>query len=485
MKTVRWTRQWSPAVLALVLASHLSACGRGEVNPDTNYVKGTVSVSLTNDVTIDSHPLPAPMEGPQIKNLLRRYEGLRIGLEFQGDSSGSPTVVSPLDDKLHLFARQTGAPSDAGSAWTHYWKNSSGTGKAFQNQGVLRAAMDAATRVDSRYKAIGSVPDGHVDDEIHQLVRELKDFVNTTYAAASVASTPEQRDALIAAAAEGQSLFQPGGRLMSYEGGYRRPPRYYRSVGAEAGATVAILRSDAAIGSGFLVTPGWILTNRHVISGIPDYKDSVTIGFDYEEPDGGHTPRCGVTDLRMPANNSALDVAALNVKCPAGFPPTWQGRVLEFSTREAVIGDPVYVVGHPFGGYKQVADNAFVRFPSRFSGESHQGTRTTVVGTRALDWYDRFYQPCGPGMWCYFTPPDRWGAVGTTPNIPTLGFDSNTGPGSSGSPVLFVSDNKVAGLYFGGAGDYSSNGGWSFERHEGAIPSSAIVTWMKSQGILK
>jgi hypothetical protein len=108
-----------------------------------------------------------------------------------------------------------------------------------------------------------------------------------------------------------------------------------------------------------------------------------------------------------------------------------------------------------------------------------------AAGSRELQLFERFYQRCETGFWCYRSSQTRW-ALGTGEEaaLPTFGFDSNTFVGNSGSAVMLVRSPMVAGLLFGGRLDFDEVKPFAFDRHEGALPSRDVRGWLRAAGIL-
>ncbi|MFE4258795.1 trypsin-like serine peptidase [Streptomyces sp. NPDC056883] len=184
------------------------------------------------------------------------------------------------------------------------------------------------------------------------------------------------------------------------------------------------------LGTGFLVSPFAVMTNRHVAA-----------EFSRADGDGGFTFREGmgaridtVEELDAPATDGSfefkvteiigihrdVDMALLRVSPVAGgggplptplpiaadAPPDLQGR-------------PVYVVGYPAADGRRNEPEAMSRiFMDIYNVKRLQpGTATALV-------------PDGPGF--------------------TLTHDCSTLGGNSGSPVFDLADHRVLGLHFGG-----------------------------------
>ena len=464
--------------ILLLSGTGVAVAGCATSRPAVEYAEGQVVLSGGDHVQVGRTDISKYLGAQDVRHL----DGLDVGVAL---ARREARIVSPVEDTWQAFANAAGLTADTVPRDDPAWAGAATSVSAFPDRPRLLRLADSFQSVDARFRAFSSSGRPPLDHELHALVNDYKALVANAFDTAEVAVDPVQRQRLIDLGADGQTKLQ-GGLLMAYEAGLRRSPQFYRSVGRDAGAAVAVVRLGGIIGTGFLISREWLLTNRHVVAGILDLRTSTAVEFDREEPAStlpSEQRSCEIVDERIAEPASPLDLAALKFKCRSGFPPSWDGRILRLATRETSLNEGVYVVGHPFSGPKQVVDNAFVRYPYRLSSSARAGLRqlSTEPGERAL--FDRFYEPCEQNSWCYRSSPARWGAAGDAPSIPTVGFDSNTAPGNSGSPVLSVADHTVVGVFFGGARDYAVQGRWSFTRHEAAIPAAAIRTWLAANAV--
>jgi hypothetical protein len=113
-----------------------------------------------------------------------------------------------------------------------------------------------------------------------------------------------------------------------------------------------ILRSDGASGTGFLISPGLVITNHHVLKNTTQTREA-TIEFNYEHTmDGANAPirRYRLSPELGFATSEANDWTASGVE--EGATTDW--GTLAPSEIPAKVGDFVNIIQHPGGGPKHV-----------------------------------------------------------------------------------------------------------------------------------
>jgi endonuclease G, mitochondrial len=168
-----------------------------------------------------------------------------------------------------------------------------------------------------------------------------------------------------------------------------------------------------AVGTGFLVRPEVLVTNRHVVRALERGTDAIvpgeaTVSFGQERQTT--ESRAPARVLRVLAEHSALDLALLALE-----PPPLEGRpVLELDLRPAQVGDAVVVIGYPCED--PVRNPMFARqvFPGGY-----------------------YVKQAAPGE-----------VIATFPAV--IHHDCSTLGGNSGSPVLSLSSARVVGTHFWG-----------------------------------
>jgi hypothetical protein len=180
-------------------------------------------------------------------------------------------------------------------------------------------------------------------------------------------------------------------------------------------AVARLLIAGARLCTGFLASGNnHLITNEHCITGIFE-----ALNTDYEFD--AEAPTCGTANCQLcyPGaifsgssfiqDNPELDYALVQLN---GNPSATYGY-LELENRTASVGEEIYIVGHPYGRAKE------------FSYASDTGpTGATGAGTVVST--------------------SEPGCLGSSPEV---GYWTDTEAGSSGSPVLAVSSQKVIALH--------------------------------------
>ncbi len=221
----------------------------------------------------------------------------------------------------------------------------------------------------------------------------------------------------------------------------------YLAKGSNAGKSVCRIHlknetgETTGYGTGFLVAPGVVITNHHVISGAEDAKWAVA-EFDYElDIYGKEKPTCSFSILAdpLPIANEQLDFCLVAVSPKSdderrdlsGF--GW--LPLNPDPGKAVIGEYLTIIQHPGGERKQICvrENKLLR-----------------------------YDPDGNTLW----------------------YATDTVAGSSGSPA-FNNSWEVVALHHSGVPKTDRDGHWLTV--DGKIYDSSMdesrVAWIANEGI--
>jgi hypothetical protein len=161
-------------------------------------------------------------------------------------------------------------------------------------------------------------------------------------------------------------------------------------------------------GTGFMVAPGCLLTNRHVILGfatdasgtwqfVPGREDKVFVDFN-ERPGDSQGPMLKITGILGAHNTKELDMALLSIELDSNMPPPLQ---LSGSPPASIQGRTVLIVGFP-------------SIPS----DPDTGTKHLQPG-KLVDLQDN-----------------------------VLVHDCFTFPNNSGSPLIDLDSNLVIGLHY-------------------------------------
>ena len=144
----------------------------------------------------------------------------------------------------------------------------------------------------------------------------------------------------------------------------------YLELAIAVGRGVARIQISNAYGTGFLVGPGLLMTNHHVLEDENDDQRAVA-QFDYQD-NASH-------ELLPRQDSSARSGLVLRHGCRAGFHDRRRGADLEHESqaqrlpmapahrgaREAQKGDFLNIIQHPNGGLKQIAfrKNEIIEIP--------------------------------------------------------------------------------------------------------------------------
>jgi len=269
----------------------------------------------------------------------------------------------------------------------------------------------------------------------------------------------------------------------------RYPPQTYERIYANSRGAFALRakREDKPRCSAVLIGERLALTNNHcILEEAPDEFEAV---FDYEDDlAGNRMPRKAfpVADIRFTDEDARgkLDFALLELGANAdGALPGAQYPVQCLSQAPVRRDEPLYVVGYPLGEPRTVHDNTFVYFPFRLSGDEYVELKLLVRAEfDSLEAEELSYRE---GKLKEFTDSYRLREDGDEPYYeyisvrfgeqPTIGVDSDTYRGNSGSPVYHRRSHAVVGLLFDGQEDLSQPWAPGWRSHEAVLPIAEIV----------
>ncbi len=275
----------------------------------------------------------------------------------------------------------------------------------------------------------------------------------------------------------------------------RYPPQAYERIYANSRGSFAlrVKGQDKPRCSAVLIGEKLALTNHHcILEEAPDEMEAV---FDYEDDLAGeHMPAKSfpLVDIRLTAEEERgnLDFALLELGPNAdGALPGKVYPVQCLSMRTVKRDDPLYVVGFPLGEPRTVHDNAFVYFPFRVTPDEYAEIKMLVSAEfDSIEAEDASYREGklkefvdsyrlrdeGGGKQHYEYISQRFGEQ------PTIGADSDTYHGNSGSPVYNRRTHAVIGLLFDGQEDLSEPWAAGWRAHEAVLPITQIVERMDS-----
>lgn len=137
-------------------------------------------------------------------------------------------------------------------------------------------------------------------------------------------------------------------------------PDFIRGA-ANSARAVALVRTRAGVGTGFLIGSSTLITNNHVFTGTQEIlasaadADGATAVFNYEQDSNGKFEQEDVYALRPTSlfhASTTLDYAICGVERTPG--QTW-GEITLPEASDFAPGDDVYIIQHPRGAPKQVA----------------------------------------------------------------------------------------------------------------------------------
>jgi V8-like Glu-specific endopeptidase len=269
----------------------------------------------------------------------------------------------------------------------------------------------------------------------------------------------------------------------------RYPPQAYERIHANSrGAFALRARSeDKPRCSAVLIGEKLALTNNHCI--LEETPDQFEALFDYEEDLAG-TPLPSrafpVADIRLVDEDERghLDFVLLELGADAaGDLPGEHYPVQCLSPLQVRRDDPLYVVGYPLGEPRTIHDNTFVYFPFRLDEDGYIDLKLLVSAEfDSIEDEDRSYREGklkefvdsyqlrehdGAPFYEYISV--RFGRQ------PTIGVDSDTYRGNSGSPVYHRRTHAVIGLLFDGQEDLSRPWAPGWRSHEAVLPITRII----------
>jgi len=269
----------------------------------------------------------------------------------------------------------------------------------------------------------------------------------------------------------------------------RYPPQTYQRIYANSRGAFALRakQEEKPRCSAVLIGEKLALTNNHcILEEIPEEFEAV---FDYEDDlDGNHLARqtFPVTAIRLTDEDERGDLDfvllelganATGVLPGAAYPPQC------LSLAQVKRDDPLYVIGYPLGEPRTVHDNSFVYFPFRVTPDEYIAMKLLVSAEfdsieaedlsyregKLKEFVDSYQLREGDGAPYYEYISVRFDQQ------PTIGADSDTYRGNSGSPVYHRRSHAVIGLLFDGQEDLSEPWAAGWRAHEAVLPITKVV----------
>ena len=275
----------------------------------------------------------------------------------------------------------------------------------------------------------------------------------------------------------------------------RYPPLAYERIYRNSKGVVALQRvgEQDPFCSGVLIGRNLVLTNYHCIVG--ELVSELKISIHYET-DLNNDPVPGkrsfpVAKFLVRGSNDPekLDFALLEISEDAAtgqFPgDVGVGEPQCLSTHRVRHDEPLYLIGHPDGRPRTVHDNAFAIFPFVVTAEERGridlSVQAELKGAADRDaQYQSFvasYRPktLASGEQIYEHYSVSYG------RRPTIGADSDTFHGNSGSPAFSRRSHRVVGLLFAGENDVDEPWKPGWRSHEAILPITEVIAFLDTQ----
>lgn len=269
----------------------------------------------------------------------------------------------------------------------------------------------------------------------------------------------------------------------------RYPPQAYERIYANSRGAFALRarQEDKPRCSAVLIGEKLALTNNHcILEETPDEFEAV---FDYEDDLGGNrlpSKVFPITNIRLTDEDERgnLDFVLLELGANAdGVLPGAAYPVQCLSLKPVRRDEPLYVVGYPLGDPRTVSDNSYVYFPFRVTPDEYTEIKLLVSAEfdsvaaedqsyregKLKEFIDSYQLREGNGAPYYEYISVRFNRQ------PTIGVDSDTYRGNSGSPVYNRRSHAVIGLLFDGQDDLSAPWDAGWRAQEAVLPITRIV----------
>lgn len=269
----------------------------------------------------------------------------------------------------------------------------------------------------------------------------------------------------------------------------RYPPQTYSRIFETSRGSFALKERGALEPrcSGVLIGDNLALTNNHCL--LENIPQELEAEFDYEtDLDGQPLPvrSFPIVDFVVSTEEqrAGLDFALLELGPGADgrLPGSVYGRQC-LSLRRAKRDDALYVVGFPLGGPRTVHDNAFVYFPYEVTADEFAELEILVRQEfdslseeqdsfregKLKEFRESYRAKTVDGVEMFEYVSTRFGGQ------PTIGADSDTYRGNSGSPVFDRRTHHVVGILFDGQEDLAEPWQPGWRAHEAILPTPRIV----------
>lgn len=328
------------------------------------------------------------------------------------------------------------------------------------------------------------------EDEVEEFAAELdatrEELVRSYRTAVAAEDLVEQRALLDTF----RAVQRTGKAIYGLRRDDRYPPQTYERIHANSKGSVAILEEGQTVHcSGVLIGRDLVLTNHHCVRNV--FPSRLRVQFDFEvnllgDPLPSRTfVVTGVAPFSV--ERDGLDFSVLRVaadaedRLPGDIYP-----IQCLSTARVRRDDPLYLVGHPLGQSRTVHDNTFVYFPFRVSELEFSELEMLVLvefldaedNVQGLEEFRGSYRKLSEaGFVHYANFSVRWNGQ------PTIGVDSDTFHGNSGSPAFSRRTHRVVGILFDGQEDLESEWQVGWRAHEAVLPISEVIARLDTNDV--
>jgi hypothetical protein len=327
--------------------------------------------------------------------------------------------------------------------------------------------------------------------QLKQSVDHAEQQVIQAYQALPAAQRQEQR-ALVEQHAELRRLNKS---LYGLDRDDRYPPQAYERIYANSRGAFALRVKGQAKPrcSAVLIGEKLALTNNHCI--LEEAPEELEAVFDYEDDLAGqHMPSkvFPLSNIRLTAEDERGNLDFVLLELGANADGKLPGKVYPvqcLSMKPVRRDDPLYVVGFPLGEPRTVHDNAFVYFPFHVSPDEYAEIKMLVSAEfdsieaedlsyregKLKEFVDSYQLRDGAGGEPYYEYISM-----RFDKQPTIGADSDTYHGNSGSPVYNRRTHAVIGLLFDGQEDLTEPWAAGWRAHEAVLPITKVVERLDS-----
>lgn len=357
-----------------------------------------------------------------------------------------------------------------------------------------KARFPRVNLAQSRLKQVVGQVVNRPQEPVAQAALQAADNLEQSLVDAYAELPPEERKE------QGRVLVDQHAELMRFEQDFfrtdhneRYPPQTYQRIYANTRGALAlrIKGESQPLCSGVLVANHLALTNRHCVANVE--AGQLEVVFDYEEDLDGNplSPRTfPVSGIKFRGGEPYLDFSVLEIAADAaGVLPGQAYPPQCISTAGPKHKDAIYVVGFPLGRPLVVHDNTHVYFPFRITEKEYITIEISVreefrpgpeedqayLDGKIKEFHDSYLKRTEADQTVFEYYSKRFDEQ------PTIGVDSDTYPGNSGSPAFHRRTHALVGLLFDGHRTTTEPWRPGWRTHEAVLPITKIIEAMDQQ----